>query len=277
MFKNAFAKYSKLYEQSDLQNIAQNAHQLKYILRGKLHLKCFIDVQFPPLIQSIIDTNTININSLNTNIATSTLITNEIMTYAARLIWRPICGAQHRQLFGAEILPSDVIQHKLGNCGFASTLSAIAKYPSLIKKLFNSKLSTIGVYELRLCLNGIWTYVIVDDCIPCTCDGKPIFTSHDNKHVVWVQLVEKCAAKMYGGYNKLGEMCELNAFHDLTGYPVEEIDFNSVDNNQEHMLWNYFCDCVQNKSMLITVRAAAGNSKSYTFYSCYILYFFLID
>jgi len=79
----------------------------------------------------------------------------------------------------------------------------LAERPSLLERLFITKIyNNSGLYELQLCLNGQWTRVIVDDYFPCYPNGKPIF-SKSNDNQLWLLLLEKALAKVYGGYMKL--------------------------------------------------------------------------
>ena len=45
----------------------------------------------------------------------------------------------------------------------------IVKNENLIKRLFETKhYNDEGVYKLRLCRNGRWQTITIDDFIPCT-------------------------------------------------------------------------------------------------------------
>ncbi len=57
-------------------------------------------------------------------------------------------------------------------------LATIAEKPHLIEKLFvNKTTNQEGVYRVRLCKNGEWQQVTVDDYIPCDQKGNPIFSN----------------------------------------------------------------------------------------------------
>ena len=120
--------------------------------------------------------------------------TNEVRDYKAfeGLIWkRALDFAEYPHLFGPAITTSDVQQGKLGNCGFAASLTAISVHPQLIHNLFvfppsggdangiNGTISDVGLYELKLCHNGIWNNYTIDDLIPCSYHGQPAFCSHE--------------------------------------------------------------------------------------------------
>eukprot|EP01083_Nonionella_stella_P214678 773334_1 len=115
---------------------------------------------------------------------------------------------------------------------------------------------------MKLCHNGIWRQYTIDDLIPCNYTGNPAFTSHENKNLLWVSLVEKCAAKSYGGYDRLIAFCKLNAFNDLTGCPVEQIDFDIFVNDYNgDILWQHLMGWNNNKYTVMTLAATVERSK----------------
>lgn len=94
-------------------------------------------------------------------------------------------------------------------------------------------MSPLGVYSVRMCLQGLWRDVIIDDYFPCFPTSGPVFSRcHGNE--LWVMLVEKAYAKAAGSYaaTKLGLPHE--AMLDLTGAPYEL--FTLADCNES--LWD---------------------------------------
>ena len=60
--------------------------------------------------------------------------------------------------------PSDIKQGLLGDCYFLSVLSVLTEKPTRITKLFlTDKQNNLGVYGIRICKNGEWKEVVVDD------------------------------------------------------------------------------------------------------------------
>ena len=263
MLSQAAEKYLKLYQKYNLQKLADKVSALHDILQNKLNVNCFVDLEFPPLTDSLMTKN-------NTDFEDTKAFEG--------LIWkRAIDFAEYPHLFGPMISLSDVEQGKLGNCGFAASLTAISIYPQLIKDLFlfpvkqnndnnnnsfnENTVSAIGLYELRLCHNGIWRQYTIDDLIPCNYSGNPAFTAHENKNLLWVSLIEKCAAKAYGGYDRLISFCKLNAFNDLTGCPVEQIDFDIFEDHTGNILWNLIMGWSNNKYTVMTLAATRERSQ----------------
>lgn len=59
---------------------------------------------------------------------------------------------------------------------FASALSALAENRILLERIFVSKeISQAGIYAMRLCKDGKWVDVLVDDRLPCLEDGRLAF------------------------------------------------------------------------------------------------------
>ena len=64
----------------------------------------------------------------------------------------------------------------LGDEWFLSAVALLAERPALIERLFITKeINSAGLYKVRLCTNGEWMTVTVDDFIPCYPDGEPLF------------------------------------------------------------------------------------------------------
>lgn len=91
----------------------------------------------------------------------------------------------------------------------------MAEFPELIRAIFLSKgeeknaEQKAGMYTLTFCKNGMWQVlnllgsrselivqvVRIDDYIPCTLAGGPVY-SRGNGPELWVMLLEKAYAKV---------------------------------------------------------------------------------
>lgn len=59
-----------------------------------------------------------------------------------------------------------------------------------------------GIYGIWLNHDGLFIQIVLDDNFPCSQNGGPIFSkSHGNE--LWVLLLEKAYAKIYGNYEKI--------------------------------------------------------------------------
>jgi len=52
----------------------------------------------------------------------------------------------------------------------------------------------------RILHEGLLREVVVDDFVPVTSDDKPVFAKPSGGKEIWVIILEKCWAKLYGSY-----------------------------------------------------------------------------
>jgi len=101
----------------------------------------------------------------------------------------------------------------------------MAEWPKRVTDLFVTKNRTkSGAYSVKICDTGIWKEIILDDKFPCKLKhGKlrPVFTRTENVNSLWVLLLEKAWAKMYGGYGSIEGGFMTECLHDLTGAPTK--------------------------------------------------------
>lgn len=81
-----------------------------------------------------------------------------------------------------------------------------------------------GVYRVRLCKNGEWQSVTVDDYFPCYVNGLPIFSHSRDENELWILILEKAYAKIHGSYLALRGGYAVEGFQDLTGCPTTHYD-----------------------------------------------------
>eukprot|EP00747_Dinoflagellata_sp_TGD_P006889 gnl/TRDRNA2_/TRDRNA2_116515_c2_seq1.p1 gnl/TRDRNA2_/TRDRNA2_116515_c2~~gnl/TRDRNA2_/TRDRNA2_116515_c2_seq1.p1 ORF type:complete len:852 (-),score=157.45 gnl/TRDRNA2_/TRDRNA2_116515_c2_seq1:198-2564(-) len=143
------------------------------------------------------------------------------------------------KLIRGEARPEDVCQGALGNCWFAGALSVVARLPQLIEKLFlgSRDYNPQGAYQLRLFYAGEWRRILVDDLLPTsqifegTMDGQYVYYSrgggpaylHGARRQLWVPLVEKAAAKLFGSYGAMKGGTFGEALSLFTGAPVQRL------------------------------------------------------
>ena len=84
-----------------------------------------------------------------------------------------------------------------------SSISSIAnKYPQSIDDLFiTKKTNEFGIYAVYICIDGFWRVIWVDDFFPCK-DTGPIYSSSLDKEL-WVMVLEKAWAKIFGNYSNI--------------------------------------------------------------------------
>jgi len=127
------------------------------------------------------------------------------------------------QLFDT-IDPHDIEQGLLGVCYFLAAISAVAEFPSRVQKIFVNPDSNVhGVYGVTFYLQGVPTEVIIDDYFPCSKQGlfgkiTPVF-SKPKGNELWVLLLEKAWAKLFGNYSSIETGISDEAFESLLGVP----------------------------------------------------------
>ena len=201
----------------------------------------FEDPLFPPNANSLLGLNSSGkpIDSKAYSEKARNININEI-TFA-----RPsqIFGNKY-QLFSEKIEMGDVIQGKLGDCYFLSSVANLCKFPSLIMKLFKTKeTNKDGYYEIIFYIDGKPQIVIVDDYLPVDSRTKKPIYAQSKGNEIWVMLLEKAWAKVNGGYANIISGLPSEAMEFLTGlgslvYDTENVDVNDINEYKYEIIKN---------------------------------------
>ena len=107
-----------------------------------------------------------------------------------------------------------------------SAISCLTERPGLVERLFLTKeISKLGVYRVKLCKNGEWLSITIDDYFPCYPMGGPVFSRNETNEI-WVLILEKAYAKLHGNYYLLRGGSVAEGLIDLTGCPTLTYYFN---------------------------------------------------
>eukprot|EP00340_Litonotus_pictus_P004981 CAMPEP_0170517410 /NCGR_PEP_ID=MMETSP0209-20121228/3415_1 /TAXON_ID=665100 ORGANISM="Litonotus pictus, Strain P1" /NCGR_SAMPLE_ID=MMETSP0209 /ASSEMBLY_ACC=CAM_ASM_000301 /LENGTH=788 /DNA_ID=CAMNT_0010802657 /DNA_START=138 /DNA_END=2504 /DNA_ORIENTATION=+ len=130
-----------------------------------------------------------------------------------------------------DVEPNDIQQGILPDNHLASSLSALAEKGNLIKRLFKTdKYSSFGVYQVKLCINGEWNTITIDDYFPCIPKNNPL-VSRSPGNEIWVLILEKAIAKVYESYYSLIHINISDFFLLLTGCPSFHLNLEDLIKN----------------------------------------------
>lgn len=122
---------------------------------------------------------------------------------------------------------NDIAQGDLGTCYFLAAISSIAfMRPDIIEGMFVDRKLWEGsnpVYRTTWLINGRPTIIAVDDVVPVTPVGEPVFVSYNDGYDFWPVLLEKSWAKIFGNFKGVELGTGPEVFKSITGAPVEVV------------------------------------------------------
>ena len=109
---------------------------------------------------------------------------------------------------------------------------------------------------LKLCVNGLWEEVVIDDYLPCNADGQlrfcknsPVGPEGDAKGVIWGPLVEKAWAKLNGCYKKIQDGALDEGFIHLCGVP--SVSYKHLEyKGKDALIWNALLNGQRDKHLM---------------------------
>ncbi|GMH86713.1 hypothetical protein TrST_g571 [Triparma strigata] len=120
-------------------------------------------------------------------------------------------------LFGGGVDPRDICKGVLADEWLLGALAGVAEREDLVNEMVRKVKK--GVYECQIFNGGRRHTMLLDDYFPCFPEAGPVFSRNRGGNL-WVSLVEKAFAKIFGSYFALrgGATCE--GLLDLTGCPT---------------------------------------------------------
>lgn len=215
--------------------------------------KGYIDHFFPPNENSLYGKNEKG-EFIDPDTSNKTIIDNNLNV---PIQWKRISDIlqfDEYDIFNGSISSKQIKQGSLGNCYFLSVLAALSEKPYLIYQLFRNKsISTNGLYEIVMFINGQWEVVFIDDYFPVYEKDNTLCFAKSIDKSIWVLILEKAWAKVNGGYiNTIGGRPS-DALHALTGFSTEVIIHNKYD---KMIIWDSIKDADDsNKLICVTSKS----------------------
>ena len=111
-------------------------------------------------------------------------------------------------------------------------LTVVGNTVGCLERYFEGEnINEYGIYLLRLFIEGVWRYVIIDDFIPVVVKDRkasPLFLSTQKKSKngmeVWPHLLQKALAKVYSTYEALQTGNLEDFLNELSGSVVERLE-----------------------------------------------------
>jgi calpain-15 len=144
--------------------------------------------------------------------------------------------------------PRDIEQRLLGNCCLIAALSIVAERPRMLQQIvLTQTVSPEGVYLVRLCHNGLWRTIVVDDSFPCSEYGTLLFTKARRRQM-YIPLIEKACAKLFGSYSNLTSGQTAEGLQLFTGAPCDHIYLDRPNEPVDSdLVWAKLLSCCQAK------------------------------
>ena len=147
--------------------------------------------------------------------------------------------------------PNDIRQGLIPCNHLDSAFSSLAEKYNLIKRLFKTEYyNDNGIYQIKLCINGEWTTVVIDDYFPCIPLSSPLVTRSQSNEL-WILILEKALAKVFDCYYNLTCINISEFLLTLTGCPSFSYNIENVQNEEKKELFNKIKNYVLEKKYLV--------------------------
>eukprot|EP01105_Mastigella_eilhardi_P021115 TRINITY_DN5082_c0_g1_i3.p1 TRINITY_DN5082_c0_g1~~TRINITY_DN5082_c0_g1_i3.p1 ORF type:complete len:1205 (+),score=236.39 TRINITY_DN5082_c0_g1_i3:420-3617(+) len=160
--------------------------------------------------------------------------------------------------------PFEPEQGALGSRFFTRALDWLLFRPKQLQSVFVKYNVETGIYAALFRVNGRWRCVVVDDLLPCTASGQPLFATNTDKSQLWVPILEKCYAKLHRCYQNIDGGIEPYALCDVAGATHKAVELSEPHAQamaSSGKLWEVLLEG-QNEGYLFTC-ALAKNPNDY--------------
>ena len=161
----------------------------------------------------------------------------------------------------ASIFPRDdrlinqIVTENASNPNFLSVINAISVFPGRIKKLFvDDKKDYSAIFAVKICKNGFCQEVVIDDYFPVWKNNESLVFSSEKRGYLWVQILEKAYAKIYGSYYLISEKKTENILKDFLYAPVK-----TYEKSNDTKIKDIIFDALKNGWIIM---AGAGDTEA---------------
>jgi len=158
---------------------------------------------------------------------------------------KPVSAAEWKKALGPGIDVMQMKQGDLGDCYFLSGLAAIAnQHKDILENMFKKGELMTGnqVYTTEWLINGKRTVVAVNDKVPADPAFKDVWFANGKNGAMWIAVLEKAWAKIFGSYQALDGGRVSEAFKAITQAPVEKITHQNIQSKaaywQDLLTWS---------------------------------------
>lgn len=106
----------------------------------------------------------------------------------------------------AQFKSTEISQGAIGTCYLLASAGSICNRGEIMKRIFLTRqISPYNVYAIAMMINGIWECVCVDAKFAISMGGSQYenslaFSYNTGNQGIWVSVLEKAWAKVFGGY-----------------------------------------------------------------------------
>lgn len=149
---------------------------------------------------------------------------------------RPQEFASSPCLFSEGTSRYDIGQGSIGTCWFLASVANIADKPKLLRRIIPRDSYPVGtpnydgIFHCRFWRFGIWDDVFIDDYLPIIYRNQ-VYSARSltDPNEMWVSLLEKAFARMYGSYTEVSGGISSDSYMALTGGVPEDIDLRKLN------------------------------------------------